>query len=470
MGFILTIVYIVVTIISPDQFGPEWASYHALEYLAAIIVVVSLPDFLDMLSYRNLRSSIPTLLMLGFVIAIALSQVANGWVGGVIPSWGVFVPHAAIYFFIAANVRSIRRLQILTLASVGSCLVLAIEALCGYYGGYRGEMFVLQNPVYLHDEVVSQFVRIRGAGFLQDPNDFAQILVIALVLVVVAWQRGRVVSNSLLVLAPIALLFWAIFLTHSRGALIGLAVLALVSVRKKLGTAASAVLTCALVLGLLALGFSGGREISIAEGADRLDAWATGLELFKSAPLFGIGFGNFTDFNDITAHNSFILCLAELGLVGGTIYIAFFVTTMMGLNRILQPQEKRAPRLNGEFKHAEQATALPIAPSFSIGSTATAIANATDIETKRESERWNPVPKHWVVAIRLALIALITTSWFLSRSYSVPLPLVLGLATATITLQRPDGREHISTRWMYFTLGVEAAVVTFIYAVVRLRF
>src|SRR4029077_4721697 len=159
MGFLLTIVYIVVTIISPDQFGPEWANYHALAYLAAIIVVVSLPDFLDMLSYRNIRSSIPTLLMLGFVIAIALSQVANGWVGGVIPSWGVFVPHAAIYFFIVANVRSIRRLQILILASVGACLVLAVEALCGYYGGYHGEMFILQNPVYLHDEVVSQFVR-----------------------------------------------------------------------------------------------------------------------------------------------------------------------------------------------------------------------------------------------------------------------------------------------------------------------
>ena len=77
--------------------------------------------------------------MFGFIIAIALSEMANGWLGGIVPSWELFLPHAAIYLFIMANVRSIRRLQIIVLASVASCLVVAIEALCGYYGGYRGE-------------------------------------------------------------------------------------------------------------------------------------------------------------------------------------------------------------------------------------------------------------------------------------------------------------------------------------------
>jgi putative inorganic carbon (hco3(-)) transporter len=470
MGFALTVVYVVLTIISPEQFGPEWVNYHALQYLAAMIVVASLPNFLDMLNYGNLRSSIQTPLMLGLIIAITLSQLANGWLGGVVTSWEKFLPSAAVYFFIVANVRSIRRLKILVLASVASCLVVVIEALRGYYGGYRGEMFVLQNGVYLNDEIVGQFARIRGVGSLNDPNNFAEILVIALVLIVVAWQRGRVVSNSLLVLAPVALLLWAIFLTHSRGALIALAVLTVMLARKKLGTTASTVLTYALVLGLLALGFSGGREISVSEGADRLDAWATGLELFKSAPLFGIGFGNFTEFNDITAHNSFVLCFAELGLVGGTIWVALLVTTMMGLNRSLQLQEKRTPRLSGEFKQAEQTTAPQFAPSCCEAFTATAISSATEIETKSEPARENLVPKHWIVAMRLALIGFITTSWFLSRSYDVPLYLVLGLSTATIALQRPDARANVSTRWMFFTLGVEAAMVTFIYVAVRLRY
>ena len=78
---------------------------------------------------------------------------------------------------------------------------------------------------------------------------------------------------------------------------------------------------------MLALDFTGGRGISASNGADRLEAWANGLEMFKSAPLFGIGFNGFTDLYEITAHNSFVLCLAELGLLGSTLWLAMLVTT-----------------------------------------------------------------------------------------------------------------------------------------------
>jgi hypothetical protein len=92
---------------------------------------------------------------------------------------------------------------------------------------------------------------------------------------------------------------------------------------------------------MLALDFTGGRGISAADGADRLEAWANGLEMFKSAPLFGIGFNAFTDLYEITAHNSFVLCLAELGLLGSTLWLALLVTTTTGLNRILGLQKKK---------------------------------------------------------------------------------------------------------------------------------
>src|ERR1700737_2503575 len=119
MGFVLTVIYIIFTIISPEQFGQEWASYHVLRYLAGIIVLTSLPS---MLIYTHLRSSIQTFLLFGFIIAIALSQMANGWFGGVVESWLMFLPSAAVFFFIGANVTTIRRLKILTLAAVTSCL------------------------------------------------------------------------------------------------------------------------------------------------------------------------------------------------------------------------------------------------------------------------------------------------------------------------------------------------------------
>jgi O-antigen ligase len=45
--------------------------------------------------------------------------------------------------------------------------------------------------------------------------------------------------------------------------------------------------------------------------------------MFTSHPVFGVGAGNFTDYNYLTAHNSFVLALAETGIVGFTLWLAF---------------------------------------------------------------------------------------------------------------------------------------------------
>src|SRR5580700_9238714 len=371
MGFVLTIVYITVTIISPEQFGKEWASYHAVTYLAGMTALASLPS---VARYSYWKTSVQTYLLVALIVAIALSQVVHGWLGGAIESWRMFLPSAAVYFFIVVNVTTIRRLKIMTLAAVASCLVVTVEALCGYYAGYHGEMFVLLTNISSpQDEVIGQLTRIRGAGFLSDPNDLAQILLIALPLAFVAWRRGRVVLNFFVVLVPAALLLWATYLTHSRGGLIALAAVALMAGRKKIGTTASMVLAGVFIFGLLALDFTGGRGISAADGADRLEAWANGLEMFKSAPIFGIGFNGFTDLYEITAHNSFVLCLAELGLLGSTLWVALLVTTTMGLNRIVGvKKERQSIRFSGllpafEMSSITSTAALALNPAPSGG-------------------------------------------------------------------------------------------------------
>jgi putative inorganic carbon (HCO3(-)) transporter len=470
VGFALIVVYIALTIISPEQFGPEWANYHILLYLALFILMLILPN---LLFGTHLRSSIQTFLLLGFLVAIALSEVTNGWLGGVIDSWKTFLPRAAVFFFIVATVTTIRRLKILTLAAVASCLVVVVEALCGYYGGFHGETFVLRQNLYLNDAVVGQLTRLRGSGFLTDPNDLAQMLLIALPLIFVAWRRRRVVANLLFVLVPAALLLWAVYLTHSRGALITLTVLVLLVARKRMGSTASAVLTTVFVLGMLALDFTGGRGISATEGAGRLEAWANGLEMFKSAPLFGIGFDGFADLHDITAHNSFVLCLAELGFIGSTIWVALLVTTMVGLSRISRLGEKgqMEPPSTGKLGWEEQATIFDAAPYCheSPITTASAIATETEAEGRIEPAHQPIVPKHWVVAMRLALVSLVTTGWFLSRSYSTTMYLILGLATATIALQEHATESRIGGRWLFLTLATEILAIVLIYGTVRLR-
>lgn len=479
MGFALTLLYIVATIISPEQFGKEWANYHVLTYLAAFTVVASLPSIAGSTYWK---SSVQTFLLLGFVVAIALSNVVHGWLGGVLESMRIFLPSAAVFFFIIVNVTSIKKLKIVTLTAVASCVFVAVEALCGYYAGYQGELFVLQNNLYSpYDDVIGQLMRIRGAGFLSDPNDFAQILLICLPLAFIAWRRGRPVANFFVVLVPVLILLWTTFLTHSRGGLIALAAVALMAARKKLGTPVSAALASVFILGMLALDFTGGRGISAADGADRLEAWANGLEMFKSAPLFGIGFNGFTDYHEITAHNSFVLCLAELGLLGSTLWVAMLVTTTTNLNRIISGQKKRRSKRflgllelfeTGYINHARarERDSIPLEGAR----TGEVLPAEVTVKTTKSELRVEPahvptVPPYWMVAMRLALVAFMTTSWFLSRSYTTTMYLVLGLAAATIALQRRPDKTHDEGHWIFSTLSIEVMVIILIYGLVRLR-
>jgi len=484
MGFALTILYIVVTIISPDQFGKEWAHYHAVTYLAGITALASLPS---MARYSYWKTSVQTYLLVGFTLAIALSQLAHGWLGGVIEGWRMFLPSAAVFFFIVANVTTIRRLKIVTLAAVASCLIVTVEALCGYYLGYQGEMFVLLTNVFSpQDEVIGQLARIRGAGFLSDPNDLAQILLIALPLAFVAWRRGRQVVNFFVVLVPVALLLWTTYLTHSRGGLIALAAIALMAARKKLGTTASTALAAVFILGMIALDFTGGRGISAADGTDRLEAWASGLEMFKSAPIFGVGCNLFTEVHDITAHNSFVLCLAELGLLGSALWMALLVTTTMGLNRIVAQKKRQPSRSFGLLRLFEMSSitstarlALDSAPSAGLlalnyeyassALPAVVSANAPEFLTHIEALPSPRVPQQWIVAMRLALVSFMTTAWFLSRSYTITMYLVLGLATATIALHDGDRESAPRGHWILSTIAAEVLLVILIYGLVRFR-
>jgi putative inorganic carbon (HCO3(-)) transporter len=506
MGFALTLLYIVVTLISPDQFGATFASYHPMVHLAGITAVASLPEMLFCVQWRF---PLQARLLLGLLIAIALSQVANGWFGGVIESWQTILPSAAVFFFLIVNVTTVRRLKIAVWVTVATCLGISIEAMLGYYWGFRSDTFVLLE--------YGQILRLRAAGFLNDPNDLAQILLIAFPLLFIGWNRGRIAANSFMVILPGAILLWAVYLTHSRGALIALGVLALMAAQEKIGKTAAAIMASLFVFGMIALDFTGGRGISAADGADRLEAWAGGLELFKRAPLFGIGFGRFVDLNGITAHNSFVLCLAELGLVGSTIWLALNVSAMMDLNSVIAFHESSLNDVEAEEETANEEQSALLA--FASSSTPTTIgprdqgsseifaheyaalgyggvgveeleenrqadvsecppiylepnqtpSTSAGLETTIETDEEDAVPKRFAVAMRFAFISFLTTGFFLSRSYVTTMFLILGLVTATISLeQHPLGLDE-GNRRAFITLGIEVFAIIFIYFIVRFR-
>src|SRR5205807_5027158 len=81
----------------------------------------------------------------------------------------------------------------------------------------------------------------------------------------------------------------------------------------------------------------GGRADAGADQStmERIECWATALDLFRGSPLYGVGKGQFIEHHYLTAHNSFLLAVSETGFPGlflftTVVFLAFKATFTAG--------------------------------------------------------------------------------------------------------------------------------------------
>jgi hypothetical protein len=79
------------------------------------------------------------------------------------------------------------------------------------------------------------------------------------------------------------------------------------------------------------------------------------------------------------------------------------------------------------------------------------------------------VPQRHLLVTRLALISFLATSWFLSRSYVATMYLVIGIATAMVSIDRSETDTNDPGRWVVVTGVVEAVAIIVVYYIVRFR-
>ena len=158
----------------------------------------------------------------------------------------------------------------------------------------------------------------------------------ALSLLIAFALRKRTVGSVVFCTLAIGVVIATILMTKSRGGLIGgLMVPGLYLVRRyRLKALIPGVILAILVVSLT--GRSG--ENAEVSTALRYEAWSVGLKLFEHSPILGVGARQFTEHHYLTAHNSFVLVLAEMGFVGlflfmGTLYMSF-KTLIVGLREL----------------------------------------------------------------------------------------------------------------------------------------
>jgi hypothetical protein len=309
-------------------------------YLALILLclVVAFPALLEKLTARALESQPISLCVLALFPAILLSLLSHLYLGDAFKFSGEFLKVLIYYLLFISLVDSPARLRTFLTCFAAFTAVVALLAIFDYHG-IRKLPEVAPAPGTEVDPyeppAPGLLGRMIGTGLFQDPNDLCVLLVVAMVL---ALYRLADVSGGLLRwlwLVPLALFAYGFFRTQSRGGLLALMLGMGVMIRLRYGWG-RALLIGALALPVL-LALLGARQLDISTstntGQTRIQLWSDALVMFRGAPVFGVGANHFLDNSSHVAHNSYLHAFAELGMLGGALFLGTFYLAVWCLFR-----------------------------------------------------------------------------------------------------------------------------------------
>lgn len=197
--------------------------------------------------------------------------------------------------------------------------------------------FIFDLSSFKDDGIYLPFGKGRIYSTFENPNYWGAAInmVIFYPLIRFIENKGSRIYNALVFL----LFLFNLIFTSTRGSWLGfglgILVISMVKYRKLL------IAIPALVVFALIDPLTRSRFLSIFDGNIRIKLWKTGIEMFKEHPVVGVGNGNFlyryreyiTKYPELyagrtifTTHNSYIKMFAELGAIGGVLFIMIYTS------------------------------------------------------------------------------------------------------------------------------------------------
>ena len=248
---------------------------------------------------------------------------------------GTFIRAIFVFIVIVNVVRTEARLKVLLFVSIVTAVLLSIGAM----NEYRLGLMTIEG----------YRAGGRGTGLFGNTNDLALYLVTMLPLSVAFFfgSRGPLRKTTHAICA--GLMVFAIVLSYSRGAflgvLVGFAFFAFKIARRSKIEIAAVVLIAAVGMILIAPSGYGNRLLSIffPELDPNGSADFRRGELFRSIyvalrhPFLGVGMGNYQpnmSYRGLVTHNSYTQVASEMGLIALTLYTMFIVKPLRKLSAI----------------------------------------------------------------------------------------------------------------------------------------
>ncbi|MGE5183438.1 MAG: O-antigen ligase family protein [Acidobacteriota bacterium] len=192
--------------------------------------------------------------------------------------------------------------------------------------------------------------RVRYRGDLHDPNEVAlTISAGGLGLLIGFALRKKRHAAKFAIGVSVGLVLATVWMTESRGGLVAAMLVPGVYLVRRYGWRA-AIPAALVAVPVLMLGGRSGEAADLST-AMRYDAWATGLDMWHHSPVYGVGARMFSEHFFLTAHNSYVLSLAELGFIGLFLFVAILYlsikTLIVGMRELEELPGTRAARVWG---------------------------------------------------------------------------------------------------------------------------
>jgi hypothetical protein len=267
------------------------------------------------------------------------SHAAHTYLGGMRGSFVQFAPALMMYFLVVNVVTSEQRFKWALRVILLLTAILALQGIAQKSAGYgwAGQKLIAG--------------RITWISIFNDPNDLALAFILMVPVVLAIVVRPGFFGLKVLPLGLLWLLVYGIYLTNSRGGALGFIAAVLFFFVKRSRYVIPGGMLGGLAAFLFFL-FGPSRLGLLAAGPDesaygRLDSWYYGFQLMKANPIFGVGHNLFTNDYPLTAHNSFVLAAAELGIIGLFCWTGLFYVSFKGLSLVQRHDPRLAPYAYG---------------------------------------------------------------------------------------------------------------------------
>lgn len=328
MSYLFLFLFIFCTFMRPQEWVHGMIGWPLVNVLAVLALIGLIMDKNS--AGKKLFNPVPqNKIMLAFFGSLLMSQVAHFYFAGLKATFFSFLPVLILFYLTLNGIDTEKKFKISFWLIVVLNLILVKQGhdQAQNFYGWANQSVVLQNSAE------GQVQRITWIGIFGDPNDLALSFVIAIGFLIPFILGKCSAFTKLFSMGGTAALSYGLILSNSRGGILALlATIFFYFVRKTRKFVLGSIVGGGLGFLFLLIAPSRMSEMSSTEGsaASRLDLWYEGLQIFKHNLIFGRGYNMFQEDLSQTAHNSYVLAAAELGIVGLLLWVGILYLSVKG--------------------------------------------------------------------------------------------------------------------------------------------